>query len=157
MNVWGCHGCAFNGKGDPRCITCKRANQDDIRIQRTPHIASDIASQCVSQSIAPTFYSSGPTGLNLSEDMERVKALIYTVSSLHPLEFIAALHLARGGRARDIPKVISSLAENLRKKRTLNGNGKRSERSLVGMKIIAITERMPAIARFWERDEGDDE
>lgn len=155
MSVTACHRCVYNGKGDPHCLSCCRINQDDIRIQKTPHLG-DRSSEYLSKERAALFAPQPADKLDLDEKAERVKMLLYTVSSLTPLEFVAALHLARGGRLADLSAELLSLVKYCARSRTLKRG--RDGRSLISMKQGAILKRCAKLsAVFGSRDDEDDE
>ena len=155
MSVTACHRCVYNGKGDPHCLSCCRINQDDIRIQKTPHLG-DRSSEYLSKERAALFAPQPADKLDLDEKAELVKMLLYTVSSLTPIEFVAALHLARGGRLADLSADLLSLVKYCARSRTLKRG--RDGRSLISMKHGAILKRCAKLsAVFGSRDDKDDE
>ena len=155
MSVTACHCCAYNGKGDPRCLSCRRINQDDIRIRKTPHLG-DRSSEYLSKERAAQFAPQSSDNFDLDEKAERVKMLLYTISSLTPLEFVAALHLARGGRVADLSADLLSLVKYCARSRTLKRG--RDGRSLISMKRNAMLKRCAKLsAVLGSSDDGDDE
>ena len=82
---------------------------------------------------------------------EEARLLLHELAVLSPVEFVAALHLARGGRSRDLGDVIGDLVSECRKLKTANST-KRYGRGLMAMRKQALTTRMPELsAVFWGR------
>lgn len=138
MSVTACHNCVYNGKGNNHCLNCRRIDQDDIRIKKSPHLP-DTSDEWIGKEQAAQFVLPPANNLNLDEKTERVKMLLYTVSSLTPLEFVAALHLARGGRGIDLAAELLSLVKYCAGSRTLKRG--RHGRALISMKRTAMLKR----------------
>lgn len=150
--VTACHVCEFNGKGDPRCITCKRVNQDDIRIQRTPHIVEH------SDRVSDRMISCRGDETEWTDKAIKAKHLVYTWTELSPIELVVALHLARRGSFRTAGLAAADFIRSIRSfkidggftggKRRSNLDVKRHtiDRGTIGMKWGAIRGRFAFLA-----------
>lgn len=86
--ITACHNCKI-GPG-PACQHCKRVNQDDIRIQHTPHNRSEL------QATAPQTASEKAT--NLPEDIENtLRTFLYDLFDLSPVELLLLQHVRKHG------------------------------------------------------------
>ena len=152
MSVIACHRCIYNGKGDPHCLDCVRIDQDDIRIKRSPHLG-DKAGECFGDCRAAPFAATPSDNIDLDEKAERVKMLLYTISSFTPLELVAALHMARGGRLIDLSAELHKMVEVCARSRTLKKG--RAGRSLVGMKKVSMLKRFAPFSAVLGSVEGE--
>lgn len=152
MSITACHCCAYNGKGDPHCLDCVRIDQDDIRIKKSPHLG-DRAGECLSKDQTERFAPQPADNLDLDEKAERVKMLLYTISSFTPLELVVALHMARGGRLIDLSAELQKMVKVCARSRTLKRG--RAGRSLVGMKKIAMLKRFAPFSAVLGSVEGE--
>lgn len=75
---------------------------------------------------------------------EEARLLLHELAVLSPVEFVAALHLARGGRSRDLGRVIGDLVSECRKSKTVNG-AKNYGRSFVTARKQALKNRIPEL------------
>lgn len=75
---------------------------------------------------------------------EEARLLLHELAVLSPVEFVAVLHMARGGRSRDLGYVIGDLVSECRKLKTVNGT-KRYGRATVIMRKQAIKNRIPEL------------
>lgn len=110
----------------------------------TPHLSDRGVVRCTR--IVERTPSADFTGL-----AEEARLLLHELAVLSPVEFVAVLHMARGGRSRDLGNVIGDLVSECRKLKTANGK-KRQGRALMGMRKMAIRKRMPELFTiFWGR------
>lgn len=106
--VTACHVCKFNGKGDPRCITCKRVNQDDIRIERAPHLGDN------SERVSARPITCRGDETEWTDKATKAKCLVYTWTELSPIELVVALHLARRGSFRTAGLAAADFIRSIR-------------------------------------------
>lgn len=141
MKVTACHSCEFNGKGNTCCITCKRANQDDIRIKKSPHLANN------------TFFSS--LSFKMSRPDEYTTAaqhaldFVYQVTDLSLVEFFVALHMARGGRPETAAEELRNFINRVRRSSPQKRPNNRVENissSSIWMRRKALEKRHPFIS-----------
>ncbi len=131
--ITACHSCDLNGKGDPRCITCKRVSQDDIRISKTPHAKAEmIAAQQQAEQTPPC--------TNLPEDIEdTLRKAMATFWALDPIQLLCVQHIMNGQR-------LATFGERLRTIHAKISHYRGSERAQAGMMRDAIAKRAPMLA-----------
>lgn len=129
-----CHDCKWNGAGSPRCIKCKRVNQDDIRIRKTPHARSEMIGANPTPQDPPT------TCTPLSEENEqKLRIAMATLFGLDPIQLLLVQHIMRGGRLSEFGDTLRKTHEQIRRYRG-------SERAQAGMMRNAVFSRAPILA-----------
>ena len=128
-----CHSCQFNGKGDPRCIKCRRVSQDDIRISKTPHTRSEMV-------VASSASEASPNVTNLDPAVEdTLRKAMASFWALDPIQLLCVQHMM-------LRKRLSTVGETLREVHAKIGKYRGSERAQAGMMRDAIAKRIPMLA-----------
>lgn len=136
--ITACHNCELNGKGDPRCINCKRVNQDDIRIKRSPHAKSEFVAAVEDRD--PDCPDPGQPCTNLPADIEdTLRKAMSSFWSLDPIQLLCVQHIMQGKKLSAFGETLRAVHEKIRKYRG-------SERAQAGMMRDAIAKRIPFIA-----------
>lgn len=131
-----CHNCQYYGTR--RCLKCKRIEQDDIRIQHTPHNRDELTVSHIQQPSTPA--------TRLPEDVEDIlRRLLCTVTALAPLDALLVLHVAQGGTPSTFGSYIN------RFKAQCNGYGAEISRATAKAKWESICKRFSPFAalRSW--------
>lgn len=83
-----CHNCP-QGRG-PHCVHCKRVNQDDIRIQHSPHNRTELQ--------AATIRPASEKATNLPDDIEdTLRRFLFDLFDLDPIQLMLLRHVKQGG------------------------------------------------------------
>lgn len=134
--ITACHSCEYNGKGlmleellpagkttdrdalkakdallryfSARCINCKRANQDDIRIEKSPHNVRPDLNQAVKQEP-----SEQATTLP-AEAEDTLRRMLMTITALDPLDALMLLHVAKGGTPSTFGRFVNRVSDKAR-------------------------------------------
>lgn len=152
--VTACHNCT-RGPG-AACITCKRIDQDDIRIRREPKNRNpDLGTATNMPDPAAAIDGDddarqGATTLP-ADDEDALRRFLATVTGLDALAFLAALHLARRGRSRTIADALRTLTAQMNT-RCRDEQVARYGRAAILAKYKTITRKIPelAVIRRWE-------
>ena len=155
--VTACHNCT-RGPG-AACITCKRIDQDDIRIRKEPKnqnpdlgtatYTPDPAAAIDGGELPPAKTATGlPEG-----DEDALRRFLATVTSLDALSFLAALHFARRGRSRNLAKAVRDFAADVR---TYKASARGMSRATIQAKWESLVAEIPAFAVFrtWAQGHG---
>lgn len=134
--ITACHSCEYNGKGllleellpagkttdrdalkakdvllryfSARCISCKRTNQDDIRIEKSPHNVRPDLKQAVKQ-------EPSEQATNLPEEIENtLRRILMTITALDPLDALMLLHVANGGTPTTFGRFVNRVFDEAR-------------------------------------------
>lgn len=155
--VTACHNCD-RGPGDA-CLTCKRIDQDDIRIEREPkNVNPELgeASYTPDPAAAIDGYEPPPakTATGLPEgDEDALRLFLATVTSLDALAFLAALHFARRGRSRNLAQAVRDFAADVR---AYKASARGMRRATIQAKWETLVAKIPALAvlRSWAKGHG---
>jgi len=143
--ITACHSCELNGKQDPRCLNCRRVNQDDIRIAKTPHTRSEMVA---AQPQAEPYGYCTKLPHEVEDTLRQAMASFW---GLDPIELLCVQHIMRGQR-------LSAFGNTLRKIYQRIGKYRGSERAQAGMMRDAIARKMPMLAPILKAHaKGDDE
>ena len=167
--ITACHNCAFNGLGGlfssfadrlpngapstvktnverirryllAKCRNCRRASQDDIRIQKTPHAKSEYMTVTPATQGGRCERKIAGTITPLDADNEgRLRLGMATLFGLSPIQLLLVQHLMRGGR-------LAKFGDTLRATHEQIGKYRGSERAQAGMMRDAILARAPMLA-----------
>jgi len=155
--VTACHNCD-RGPGDA-CLTCKRIDQDDIRIKREPkNVNPELGEATYTPDPAAAIggYAPPPAGTatELPEDDEdALRRFLATVTSLDALSFLAALHFARCGRSRNLARAVRDFAADVR---AYKASARGMRRATIQAKWETLVAKIPALAvlRSWAQGHG---
>lgn len=155
--VTACHNCD-RGPGDA-CLTCKRIDQDDIRIKREPkNINPELGEATYTPDPAAAIdgYEPPPanTATGLSEgDEDALRRFLATVTGLDALAFLAALHFARRGRSRNLAQAVRDFAADVR---AYKASARGMSRATIQKKWKTLVAMIPALAVFrtWAKGHG---
>ena len=155
--VTACHNCT-RGPG-AACITCKRIDQDDIRIKREPkNVNPELCEATYTPDPASAIDGDEPppakTATGLPElDEDTLRRFLATVTSLDALSFLAALHFARRGRSRNLAQAVRDFAADVR---AYAAGAHGMQRATVTAKWNTLTRKIPALAVFrsWAQGHG---
>lgn len=140
--VFACHNCT-KGRG-LHCVHCRRVDQDDIRIQHSPHNKAEFQTS--------TIQTASGRATSLPEDAEdALRRFLATVAGLDVLSFVAALHFARrGGRGR-LAATLRQFAADIRSYR-----GGAPDKAVIWAKWHSTKGKIPEIAavRTWAQGHG---
>lgn len=167
--ITACHNCAFNGLGGlfysfadrlpngapssvktnverirryllAKCRNCRRASQDDIRIQKTPHAKSEYMTVTPATQGGRCERKIAGTITPLDADNEgRLRLGMATLFGLSPIQLLLVQHLMRGGRLAKFGGTLRATHEQI-------GKYRGSERAQAGMMRDAIIARAPMLA-----------
>ena len=155
--VTACHNCD-RGPG-AACITCKRIDQDDIRIKREPkNVNPELGEATYTPDPAAAIdgYEPPPakTATGLPEgDEDALCRFLATVTSLDALSFLAALHFARRGRSRNLARAVRDFAADVR---AYKASARGMRRATIQAKWETLVAKIPALAvlRTWAQGHG---
>ena len=138
--VTACHNCD-RGPG-AACITCKRIDQDDIRIKREP--------KNVNPELGEATYTPDPAAAIDGGDDARQGA---TTLPADALAFLAALHFARRGRSRNLAQAVRDFAADVR---AYKASARGMRRGTIQVKWKTLVAKIPALAvlRSWAKGHG---
>ena len=141
-------------------MTCKRIDQDDIRIKREPkNVNPELGEATYTPDPAAAIDGGddarqGARTTTLPEnDEDALRRFLATVTGLDALAFLAALHFARRGRSRNLAKVIRDFAADVRAY-TASESG--MSRSTITAKWNTLVAKIPALSVFrsWAQGHG---
>ena len=154
--VTACHNCT-RGPG-AACITCKRIDQDDIRIKREPKNVNPELGEATYTPYTAAAIDGGDDArqgaTTLPEDDEdALRRFLSSVTSLDALSFLAALHFARRGRSRNLAQAVRDFAADVRAYKT-SASG--MSRATIQMKWKSLVAKIPALSVFrsWAHQHG---
>lgn len=102
-NVYTCHNCP-DGRG-PHCARCRRVDQDDIRIQHTPHNRAEL------QAAAAQPTSERATGLP-AEVEDRLRRFLFDLFDLSPVQLIMLRHVKHGGTPNSFGRAFAAFLKS---------------------------------------------
>jgi hypothetical protein len=154
--VTACHNCT-RGPG-AACITCKRIDQDDIRIKREPkNVNPELGEATYTPDPAAAIDGGddarqGATTLP-ADDEDTLRRFLATVTGLDALAFLAALHFARRGRSRNLAQAVRDFAADVR---AYNASARGMSRATIWAKWESLVAKIPALAvlRSWAKREA---
>lgn len=129
----------------PFCWTCKRGTEhDDIRIRHSAHNRDHLTPQTIQ------YTPNGKLANFDTDDEDALRALIYTVTALDPLQFVVALHVARRGTARTVAEAVADFAATVRSYKTHKG---RIGKATSAAKFASISKKLKVVAavRVWAK------
>lgn len=156
--VTACHNCT-RGPG-AACITCKRIDQDDIRIKREPkNVNPELGEATYTPDPAAAIDGGDDARQSATtlpaDDEDALRRFLATVTSLDALSFLAALHFARRGRSRNLAKAVRDFAADVR---AYTASERGMCRATIWAKWESLVAKIPAIAvlRSWPKREAGD-
>ena len=140
-------------------MTCKRIDQDDIRIKREPkNVNPELGEATYTPDPAAAIdgYEPPPakTATGLPEgDEDALRRFLTTVTSLDALSFLAALHFARRGRSRNLARAVRDFAADVR---AYKASARGMSRATIQAKWESLVAKIPALSVFrsWAQGHG---
>ncbi len=83
-----CHNCP-KGRG-PHCATCRRVDQDDIRIQHSPHNKAEFQASSIQA-------ASGQATALPDEIEDTLRRFLFDLFDLNPTQYLLLRHVIQGG------------------------------------------------------------
>ncbi len=154
--VTACHNCD-RGPG-AACITCKRIDQDDIRIEReAKNVNPELGEATYTPDPAAAIdggddAQQGATTLP-ADDEDALRRFLATVTGLDALAFLVALHFARRGRSRNLAQAVRDFAADVR---AYKASARGMRRATIQAKWETLVAKIPALAVFrsWAQGHG---
>ena len=147
--VTSCHNCRL-GCGT-HCIDCKRVEQDDIRIRKSPH-AIEVTAYARAD---PPFDERNRDRIRAVTPLavaaeDTLRQFLATLAALHPLELLVFLHAA-DRRPEPVETFLGSFIDTMRSYRRRADGDYRPLRATTHAAFKSITARVPPLAalRSW--------
>lgn len=127
--ITACHSCR-RGRGE-HCLTCRRVEQDDIRIAHSPHNRDELTAS------APSAGSGQCTDLP-GETEDRFRQSLMALFDLSPIELLLVQHVMRGRTFASFGDVLGKVADKAAKYRG-------SPRAQAKAMSLAIRRKVPEL------------
>lgn len=152
-----CHNCP-KGRGQ-HCVRCKRVDQDDIRIRRSPHNRSELQAAAV---LPP-----GEQATTLPADIEdALRRFLFDLFDLNPLQLLLLRHVKHGGTPNSFGRAFAAFikgtitygdrAQKARWERTVAEIGAHVSRATAWAIWDGMVKAHPLLAvfRIWDKGHG---
>lgn len=155
--IYTCHNCP-EGRG-PHCARCHRVDQDDIRIQHTPHNRSEL------QAAANQPASGRATDLP-DEIEDRLRRFLFDLFDLSPVQLLLLQHVKHGGTPNSFGRAFAAFvkstitygdrAQKARWERTVSEIGAHVSRATAWAIWDGMVKAHPLLAVFrtWDKGHG---